>query len=98
MKYNKMKGSDDGFKGSIHSQREDLVALFSTTNRSLTKRKHAQNDNDSTEPDIKRVVSDAPPFLRHFQTSVNVPYEVGDTKSFNGDTCYFCINISQKKV
>jgi len=91
MKYNKIISSSDGFKSSVHTVHEDIVALlaikkrpFTRTKPAETKRKH-NDDNDSSKP--KKLSS--PDFITHYKDSSDIKYKVGDKKFFNNQTFYF---------
>jgi len=92
MKYNKIVSFSDGFKGSVHTVHEDIVALLATKKwpsatikPAATKRKH-NDDNDSSKPK-KRT---SPDFITHYKDSSGTKYKVGDKKTFNYQTFCFC--------
>jgi hypothetical protein len=93
LKFNKITSTEGGFQGSNSTVQEDIVAMFTAA-----KRKRLPN---ATPHDIKpKDVNDTPfpakklpPFAKHFKAN-NAPdsqkFKVGDSKSWNDLTWYFC--------
>ena len=88
IKYNKIAATEGGFKGSVHSVQEDIVALFATKAKSNNNKRKAE-DVDNTNPKFKKSKTNTPPWITHFEKN-GVKYKVGDSKDFNGKTFYFC--------
>ena len=80
IKYNKIATTEGGFKGSVHSVQEDIVALFATKANSHKKRKAEDEDNPNTK--FKKAKLNTPPWITHFQNN-GVKYKIGDSKEFN---------------
>ena len=87
IKYNKIAATEGGFKGSVHSVQEDIVALFATKASSNKKRKAEDEDNPSSKS--KKTKLNTPPWITHFENN-GVKYKIGDSKEFNGKKFYFC--------
>ena len=91
IKYAKIDGMKGGFKGSVDTVHEDIVALLAAKAKSL-KRKRQENEMEEDHTDRKKERRDNdPPFLKHFKCGqTGKHYAVGDTKDFKGTTYYFC--------
>ena len=91
IKYAKIGGMKGGFKGSVHTVHDDIVALLATKNQS-SKRKRQEDEVEVNDTKLKKdKKDDAPPFIKHFKCGTTGKlYEVGDTKDFKGNTYYFC--------
>ena len=88
MKYNKLLSSSAGFKGSLHTVQEDIIALFATKHR--TKRKRDANEDDNNELSKKNPNRDLPPFILYWKdASTGEVYKLGDSKKHNRKTFYF---------
>ena len=87
IKYNKISATEGGFKGSVHSVQEDIVALFATKANSQKKRK--ADDEDTLKPKSKKTKMNTPPWITHFEKD-GVKFKVGDSREFNGKQFYFC--------
>lgn len=94
LKYTNIAGTHDGkFQGSSTTVQEDIVAMVSA---GVIKRKRAPTPEPSKgRPSGSSEARDKklPPFAKHFKSSNDTnatPYKVGDTKSWNNETWYFC--------
>ena len=96
MKYNKISAMSNGFKGSVHTVQEDIVALVAAKAKAINpsssnnKRKGKDtNDDDegSTQRPPKRKV---PTFINHYKSPDGTKYKIGDTQEFDGETFHFC--------
>ena len=91
MKYNKIACTTSGFKGSVHTVHDDIVAMMAKSQPS-NKRKQDNEIIDITKsPPTKKVKRDTPPFMTHYKdASTGIKYKVGDTKEYGGKTFYYC--------
>ena len=89
IKYNKIAGTKNGFKGSIYTIQDDIVALIASKRKPA---KHScEYDNIKPPFDDKKQRFDEPIFNKHFKCGeTGERYKVGDSKEFQGDTYYFC--------
>ena len=85
VKYNKIVAKEGKFEGSTTTVQEDIVAMFSQGSK---KRKFDASNEGS--PPVKLPVPELPPFATHFQDKDGKKYKVGDSKTFNEKTFYFC--------
>lgn len=96
IKFNKITGSSEGgFRGSSSTVQDDIVAMVAAAKRKRPSpstppsgSKPPQDKDDSTSSPPK-----LPPFVRHFKTSADdkaKKYALGDTKTWNKLTWYFC--------
>ena len=49
IKYNKISASHEGFKGSVHTVQEDIVALLATKSKAKPEYPKRQRDTDDNE-------------------------------------------------
>ena len=93
VKFNKINATDKGFKGSVHTVQEDIVALIATkTPKKSTKKKGKSTieEGDDEEPPKKKFSKGTPPWIKHFKDSDGNKYKIGDTKEFKGKTFHYC--------
>ena len=93
IKYNKIDGnSEGGFKGSSTTLQEDIVAMIATTSKRKRTTEKQQETNPNSAND-KKLERKNPPFAKFTKVN-NTPdsplFKVGDTKSWNDKTWYFC--------
>ena len=86
----KIVAKEKGFHGSVNSVRDDIVAMVTATKpkKAPSKKAASSSAGDSKPSSRKR-----PPFLRHYKSSPGddgTPYVVGDSKTWNNSTWYFC--------
>ena len=65
-----------------------MFAAKGKTKRTQSKKRNATDDHEEDDSD-----KSLPPWKTHFQHTVNgvkTPYKVGDTKTWKGQTYYFC--------
>ena len=91
LKYNQIAGKHDGkFPGSSTTLQEDIVAMLANKRKPIAT---AAASPDGDTPAAKRATSKLPPFIKHFKTSAEAdaaPHKVGDSKTWNNETWYFC--------
>ena len=93
VKYNKINSTENGFKGSVHTVQEDIVALIATKVKKpqiKKKRKPQEDDVDDKPPKKKQFSKGSPPWLKHFKDENGNKYKIGDTKDFKGKTFHYC--------
>ena len=92
IKYNKIAASHEGFKGSVHTVQEDIIALLATKQKVKPYHPRRQRETDEDEsPSTKKTKYSVPPFIKHFKDdTTGTKYKVGDSKVHNGKTFYFC--------
>ena len=88
LEYNHVCGQNGGaFNGSGNTLTEDIVAMIAA------KQKKPQKDVKEIKPEQKPSAKKLPPFLKHFKDGLGdsaKPYKLGDTKTWNNETWYFC--------
>ena len=89
LKFNKVISESNGtFQGSTTTLQEDIVAMMANKRKAPVK-SDATDDANSN----KRKAGAFPPFVKHFRTSNDAdaaPYKLGDSKTWQGETWYFC--------
>ena len=71
VKYNKINSTENGFKGSVHTVQEDIVALIAakTKKPQIQKKRKPQEEDVDNEPPKKKFSKGSPPWLKHFKGS-----------------------------
>merc|ERR1740124_662728 len=80
---NKINSTDNGFKGSVHTVQEDIVALIAAKiPKKLIKKKKKPTleEGHDEEPPKKKFSKGSPPWIKHFKDSDGKKYKKGDTK------------------
>jgi len=94
LKCNKINSTENGFKGSVHTVQEDIVALIATkaTNKSLKKKRRTtfKEEDDEADPPKEIFSKGSPPWLKHFKDADGNKHKIGDTKEFKGKTYHYC--------
>ena len=94
VKFNKIKSTENGFKRSVHTVQEDIVALIATkaTNKPIKKKRKTQfkEEDEEADPPKKKFFKGWPPWLKHFKDVDGNKYKIGDTKDFKGKTFHYC--------
>ena len=93
LKYNKIINKYGGFKGSITTVQDDIVAMMT---QAKLKKPKPENER-KPKPETDKLEGDAkhtrPPFVKHYKTKADgtgVEYEVGDTKEWKGQSWHYC--------
>ena len=93
VKFNKINSTENGFKGSVHTVKEDIVALVAAkaTNKSLKKKRKPQSkeEDEDNEPPKKKFSKGSTPWLKHFKDADNNKYKISDTKDFKGKIFHY---------
>jgi len=94
VKFNKINSTEHGFKGSVHTVQENIVALIVTkaTNKPLKKKRRTKfkEEYDEADPPKKKFSKGSPPWLKHFKDADGNKHKIGDTKEFRGKTYHYC--------
>jgi hypothetical protein len=98
LKYNKIITSSvvGGFKGSVSTIQEDIVAMVAGAGAAKRKRTPPSYDDKAATPNDQKpafVNKKLPPFVKHyrsFPTNDATIYKVGDSKTWNNAMWYFC--------
>ena len=72
------------------SVQDDIVAMIANKAKSKALSKRKRNEDDENKDEGKPSL---PPWIKHFQSvkdGVKTVYKVGDTKTWKGETWYFC--------
>ena len=73
LKYNKICASDEGFKSSVYTVQEDIVALITVNAKKKPPKPHKRktdNDDEDNEPDKKKkpkTGNNEPPWVKHYK-------------------------------
>lgn len=89
LKFTKISSSDTGFEGSLTTVQEDIVAMVANPKRKRVIANVSTDGDDSITPHKNKL----PPFVKHYKSSNAAdaqPYKVGDSKTWNNLTWYFC--------
>ena len=91
IKYNKIAASHEGFKGSVHTVQEDIVALLATKSNAKPEHPKRQRETDENEqPRTKKTKYLVHPFIKHTKDANDKKYKIEDSKIHNGNNFYFC--------
>jgi len=91
IKHNKIAASHEGFKGSVHTVQEDIIALLATKHKDKLYHPKRQRETDEDKPlSTKKTKYSVPPFIKHFKDdTTGTNYKVGNSKVHSGKTFYF---------
>lgn len=90
IKYNKIVTTENGFKGSVHTVTEDIVALMDNKKATNSKRRKPVNDDGGGGGGTnKQKKMELPKWVRHYISPTGTKCKLGDTNEFNGDAYHF---------
>ena len=98
LQYQKIKDTDaeHKFRGSLSTIQEDIIAMMAkakTDSAKLSSRPVRRQTNPSGPPSVVAANGKPPPFLTYTKTSNRSdaqPHKVGDTRTWNNETWYYC--------
>ena len=93
MEQGRITRMERGFAGSALMVSEDVVTMIAkhdSKRQQVTKKKAKEEPSDETSP---KKTNKKPPFVKHTKKTAgrdSEPYKVGDSKTWNDVTWYFC--------
>ena len=95
IKYVKIASPNSGFGGSSTTLQEDIVVMVSavSSKRKAPTLPRSKTSGKTSNGDKKSTMEKSPPFVCHYKSAPGpegTTYKVGDTKTWEGQTYYYC--------